>query len=224
MKTNNQSNHEKEGEIKEALGRLYKKVGELELTQKSEREQDRKELKAWAQTNLKQTELVTRQTETIEKLLEQLKQREGLLKEWSERSNASPTASSAWSSPSGNMPEMGTQHPEIRELQRHIMSQLEEMPSTLRRRRIEGIYQTLNGTTPPPTSISTDKLTLEKPRLWASILPAIISAGIVTGCLEIFPPPSPGVTLSYLREIKNRVGWTNAKLTRIEGTLKHPAR
>ena len=39
-------------EIKEVVGRLYKQITQLEVTQKSERAQDRAELAAWAQTNL----------------------------------------------------------------------------------------------------------------------------------------------------------------------------
>jgi len=64
------------GEVKEALGRLYKKVNELEISQKTEREQDRAELKAWAQTNLIQTQLLNKQTAVIELLTQELKNKE----------------------------------------------------------------------------------------------------------------------------------------------------
>lgn len=63
-------------EIKEVVGRLFKQITQLEVTQKSERAQDRAELKAWAQTNLIQTQLLAQQTATIEILTKELKHSE----------------------------------------------------------------------------------------------------------------------------------------------------
>ena len=65
-------------EIKEVVGRLHKKITELEISQKLEREQDRAELKAWAQTNLIQTQLSAKQTAVIEILTTELKNSERL--------------------------------------------------------------------------------------------------------------------------------------------------
>jgi hypothetical protein len=60
-------------DIKEVVGRLYKKITELEVNQKSDREKDRAELAAWAQTNLIQTQLLGKQTAVIEILTTELK-------------------------------------------------------------------------------------------------------------------------------------------------------
>jgi hypothetical protein len=60
-------------DIKEVVGRLYKKITELEVNQKSDREKDRAELAAWAQTNLIQTQLLGKQTAVIEILTAELK-------------------------------------------------------------------------------------------------------------------------------------------------------
>ena len=65
-------------DIKEVVGRLYKKITELEINQKSDREQDRAELSAWAQTNLIQTQLLGKQTAVIEILTTELKHSERL--------------------------------------------------------------------------------------------------------------------------------------------------
>lgn len=65
-------------DIKEVVGRLYKKITELEINQKSDREQDRAELAAWAQTNLIQTQLLGKQTAVIEILTAELKHSERL--------------------------------------------------------------------------------------------------------------------------------------------------
>ena len=69
-------------DVKEVVGRLYKKITELEINQKSDREQDRAELSAWAQTNLIQTQLLGKQTVAIETLTAELKHSERLSQQW----------------------------------------------------------------------------------------------------------------------------------------------
>ena len=63
-------------EIKEALGRLYKRVEEAEVTQKEQREKDRQVLNLWAETNLIQTELLQKQTRLIDQLTQELQKNE----------------------------------------------------------------------------------------------------------------------------------------------------
>jgi hypothetical protein len=65
-------------DIKEVVGRLYKKITELEVTQKLDRDKDRAELAAWAQTNLIQTQLLGKQTAVIERMTAELKHSERL--------------------------------------------------------------------------------------------------------------------------------------------------
>jgi hypothetical protein len=65
-------------DVKEVVGRLYKKITELEINQKLDREKDRAELAAWAQTNLIQTQLLGKQTAVIEILTAELKHSERL--------------------------------------------------------------------------------------------------------------------------------------------------
>jgi hypothetical protein len=69
------------GEVKVALGRLYKEFDNFKLSQKSEREKDRAELQAWAQTNLIQNQLLNKTMATIELLTNELRN-QGL--SWSE--------------------------------------------------------------------------------------------------------------------------------------------
>lgn len=47
------------GEVKIALGRLYREFENFKQSQKTERERDRAELQAWAQTNLIQNQLLS---------------------------------------------------------------------------------------------------------------------------------------------------------------------
>jgi chromosome segregation ATPase len=61
------------GEVKIALGRLYREFEGFKLSQKTERERDRAELQAWAQTNLIQNQLLSKAMVTIEMLTGELK-------------------------------------------------------------------------------------------------------------------------------------------------------
>ena len=62
-----------QGEIKIALGRLYREFESFKQSQKTERERDRAELQAWAQTNLIQNQLLSKAMVTIEMLTGELK-------------------------------------------------------------------------------------------------------------------------------------------------------
>lgn len=64
------------GELKEAIGIIFKQVNDLGISQKNEREQDKKVLNEWAQTNLNLTQLLSRQTATIEFLTQEIKNKE----------------------------------------------------------------------------------------------------------------------------------------------------
>ncbi|MGJ5632459.1 hypothetical protein, partial [Nostoc sp. CALU 1950] len=61
------------GEVKIALGRLYREFENFKQSQKTERERDRAELQAWAQTNLIQNQLLSKAMVTIEMLTTELK-------------------------------------------------------------------------------------------------------------------------------------------------------
>jgi chromosome segregation ATPase len=61
------------GEVKIALGRLYREFENFKQSQKTERERDRAELQAWAQTNLIQNQLLSKAMVTIEMLTGELK-------------------------------------------------------------------------------------------------------------------------------------------------------
>ncbi|WP_341532261.1 hypothetical protein WKK05_41320 (plasmid) [Nostoc sp. UHCC 0302] len=75
------------GEVKTALGRLYREFESFKQSQKTERERDRVELQAWAQTNLVQSQLLTKAMATIEILTKELKN-QNLSSNESEQNNA----------------------------------------------------------------------------------------------------------------------------------------
>lgn len=69
------------GELKEAIGIIFKQVNDLGISQKNEREQDKKVLNEWAQTNLNLTQLLSRQTATIEILTQEMKNKDNSWKQ-----------------------------------------------------------------------------------------------------------------------------------------------
>jgi hypothetical protein len=62
-----------QGEVKIALGRLYREFENFKQSQKTERERDRVELQAWSKTNLIQSQLLNQAIATIESLTTELK-------------------------------------------------------------------------------------------------------------------------------------------------------
>ncbi|AFZ28302.1 CobQ/CobB/MinD/ParA nucleotide binding domain-containing protein (plasmid) [Cylindrospermum stagnale PCC 7417] len=113
------------GEVKTALGRLYKEFESFKLSQKAEREKDRAELQAWAQTNLIQNQLLSQAMATIELLTKELKN-QGVSWNEFERSNAdlkqelsrllSPSQSTPKSSPTLESLELKGLKSEVSEL------------------------------------------------------------------------------------------------------------
>lgn len=218
------------GEIKEALGRLYKKVNDLEISQKAEREQDRAELKAWAQTNLIQTQLISKQTAVIELLTQELKNKENswqqselnsdsLLKELALLKNQLQTTPK--SSPQ-------TESYELKGLKAEVLSL---------RQALNSIPTKLDQINTLQTSIQTRLLSLETQKeisqtedlslnysSWVKAGPPALVFLILFFSLSwigsaIFPARTPADTMAYLQEIWERTGWTNTKLQRIEKRL-----
>lgn len=73
---NESLNNQGIAELKEAFGRLYKRVEEAEAANKAQREKDREVLHLWAETNLVQTELLGKQTKLIDQLTQELRKNE----------------------------------------------------------------------------------------------------------------------------------------------------
>jgi small-conductance mechanosensitive channel len=219
------------GEIKEALGRLYKKVNELEITQKAEREQDRAELKAWAQTNLIQTQLISKQTAVIELLTQELKNSENSRQQSELLSENLLQELALLKNQLQNMPKPSPQieSVELKGLKAEILSL---------RQALSSIPTKLDQINNNQTSIETQLLSLENQKIISQIeeggwdysswrkagqtaLVFLILFFILSGIgSAIFPPRTPADTMAYLQEIWNRTGWANTKLQRIEKKLR----
>lgn len=219
------------GELKEALGRLYKKVNDLEISQKAEREQNRAELKAWAQTNLIQTQLLNKQIAVIEILTQELKSKENsweqleqnssdLLKELNLLREQLPTTLT---------PTASLESVELKGLKAEI---------SFLRQALNSIPTKLDTINKTQTKIETRLLSLEiqkensqeedmgwnysswqKAGQTASVF--LILFFILSGIgSAIFPPRTPADTMAYLEEIWQRTGWANTKLQRMEKKLR----
>lgn len=227
------------GEVKEALGRLYKKVLELESSQKTEREQDRAELKAWAQTNLIQTQLLSKQTAVIELLTQELKNKENLeqqsellsetlLQELMLLKNQLPNILK--SSPKTENLELKGLKNEVATLKTSlgaaltlldkITKQTSSVPTMTQEERTRLIGNTIR--LMQEHKIGDWRSSWEKnQKKYASVALAglILFFGLSWVGGQIFPPRTSDETLVYLQEIWNRTGWVNTKLQRIEKKL-----
>ncbi len=214
------------GEVKEALGRLYKKVNDLEISEKAEREQNRAELKAWAQTNLIQTQLLSKQTAVIELLTQELKNKENssqqsellsetLLQELMLLKNQ--LSSIPKSSPKTENLDLKGLKNEVSALKtiiRPFPTKLNEI--TKNQTNIVTRLSTLEiQTISSPKDLDSDDSSWGK--AWKNALAFLILFFVLSGIgSRIFPPRTPDETLGYIQSIWERTGWTNTKLQRLE--------
>ncbi len=224
------------GEVKEALGRLYKKVNELEISQKAEREQDRAELKAWAETNLIQTQLLNKQTAVIELLTQELKNKEN---SWQQSEQNSETLLKELALLKNQLQSMPSPSPQIENVELRALShdvavltktlvtvltrldtisqQTSSLPTTLKSERTQSIVATVK--------LMQEKGVGDWRSSWSKHRQEYVSLALVGLVLfftlswavgQIFPPRTPKLTLEYLQSIWERTGWANSKLSRIE--------
>ncbi|MHC5861931.1 hypothetical protein [Nostoc sp.] len=213
------------GEVKTALGRLYREFESFKQSQKTERERDRAELQAWAQTNLIQNQLLSKAMVTIEMLTTELKNQNLSSNEY-EQNNA-----------------------DLRQELTPLLTQLKNMPkstATLESLEFKGLKsevlqlkqngnQLLNHTqklttaiqelknTPPPKPITIEKeVYRDKP---SAIYGAMAAATAFFTLFfffignQVIPVKISDDFETQLRAIWSRTGYSNVKLQRIEKRL-----
>ncbi len=224
------------GQLKEAIGRLYKEFNDFKISQKAEREQDRAELKAWAETNLIQTKLLNKQTAVIELLTQELKNKEN---SWQQSEQNSETLLKELALLKKQLQTTPKPSPQIENLElkglkssvsalttalgpaltklESISQQTKSVPTTLKEERTRAIAQTVKYM--QSNQIGDWRSNWSKHRQeYVSLALAGLFLFFTLSWLggQIFPPRTPDETLGYLQEIWNRTGWTNTKLQRIE--------
>ena len=224
------------GQLKEAVGRLYKEFNDYKISQKAEREQDRAELKAWAQTNLIQTQLTSKQTAVIELLTQELKNKEN---SWQQSELNSETLLKELALLKNQLSSMPKSSPQIENLElKGLKIEVAELKTTLR--AVWKTVEEISGETSlVPTQLKKERTELIKATIqfmqenqigdwrssWSKNRKQYASVALVGLILffslswvggQIFPPRTSAETLGYLQSIWNRTGWTNTKLQRIE--------
>ncbi|MBW4429273.1 MAG: hypothetical protein KME50_33975 [Nostoc desertorum CM1-VF14] len=213
------------GEVKIALGRLYREFDSFKQSQKTERERDRAELQAWAQTNLIQNQLLSKAMVTIEMLTGELKN-QNLSSSESEQNNEN-----------------------LRQELTPLLTQLKNMPkstATLESLEFKGLKseitelkqnwnQLLNHTknltmviqelknTPPPKPITIEKEVYRSEPLSQYGMMGLITTSFALSMFfalnQFIPVKISNDFNNYLQAIWQRTGFTNTKLQRVERYL-----
>jgi len=218
------------GAVKEALGRLYKEFESFKLSQKSEREKDRAELQAWAQTNLIQNQLLNKVMATNELLTNELKN-QGVSWNEFEQSNENlklelirsveQSLSSQRSSPASDNLEYKGLKSEIsglRNILTHPESGVQKSLVTLGQ-MVQSNRELIN-----LVNLKTDNLKgevfLYRPHMkTAAVLFGFMSSFVLFFVLKFVPVHLSDDMEATIDETWNRSGYSNTKLQRVEKHL-----
>ncbi|BAY96070.1 hypothetical protein IQ278_26125 [Tolypothrix sp. LEGE 11397] len=213
------------GEVKTALGRLYKEFESFKQSQKTERERDRAELQAWAQTNLIQNQLLSKAMVTIEMLTTELKT-QNLSSNELEKNNADLMQQlTLFMSQLQNTP---TSSPMLENLEfKGLRSEVAALKSNWNdlvshTNRLTTVIQELRNTPPPkPITIEKEVYRSEPISKYGTIgMFTAFSTLSIFFILNLFIPVRISDDIhDYLQAIWQRTGFTNTKLQRVERYL-----
>jgi hypothetical protein len=213
------------GEVKIALGRLYREFDSFKQSQKTERERDRAELTAWAQTNLIQNQLLSKAMVTIEMLTGELKNQNLSWNEF-EKNNTDliqqltllqgQSQSISKSSPTLESLELKGLKSEITELKhgwKIIVAHIE---------KLNGTIQELKNT-PQPKPITIEKEVYRSEPLsqfgMMGLITTMFALSMFFALNQFIPVKISDDFNNYLQAIWQRTGFTNTKLQRVERYL-----
>lgn len=213
------------GEVKTALGRLYREFESFKQSQKTERERDRAELQAWAQTNLIQNQLLSKAMVTIEMLTTELKNQNLSWNEF-EQSNAdlrqelTPLLTQL-----KNMPKSSAtlESLEFKGLKSEVLQLKQNWDSLLiHTKNLTTVIQELKNT-PPPKPITIEKEVYRSEPIGKygtmGLFTALFSLSIFVIFNQFIPVKTSDDFNNYLQAIWQRTGYSNVKLQRIEKRL-----
>ncbi len=214
-----------QGEVKIALGRLYREFESFKQSQKTERERDRAELQAWAQTNLIQNQLLSKAMVTIEMLTTELKNQNLSSHEYEQNNENLRQELTPLLTQLKNMPKSSAT---LESLEfKGLKSEITELKHGWK--IIVAHIEKLNGTiqelknTPHPKPI-----TIEKEVYRAEPLTKYGMMGLITTVFalsmffllnQFIPVKISNDFNNYLQAIWQRTGFTNTKLQRVERYL-----
>lgn len=225
LSTGNSVESSELGEVKTALGRLYKEVESLKQSQKTERERDRAELQAWAQTNLIQNQLLSKAMVTIEMLTAELKA-QNLSSNELEKNNADLMQQlTLFMTQLQNTPKSS---PTIESLEfKGLKSEVSALKSSWQElvshtnRLTESIRELKNTPRPQPITIEKEVYRSEGviKYFWVGLFTALSTLSIFFIWNQFIPMRISDNVETYLQAIWERTGWTNTKLERVERRL-----
>ncbi|WP_392476821.1 hypothetical protein [Nostoc sp. C110] len=213
------------GEVKIALGRLYREFENFKQSQKTERERDRAELQAWAQTNLIQNQLLSKAMVTIEMLTGELKN-QNLCSNESEQSNENLRQElTPLLTQLKNMPKSTAtlESLEFKGLKSEVLQLRQNWDSLLNHtQKLTMVIQELKNSPPPePITIEKEVYRAEPISKYGTmgLFSALFTLLIFLGFNQFIPVKTSDDFNNYLQAIWQRTGYSNVKLQRIEKRL-----
>ncbi|QLE52977.1 hypothetical protein FD724_34005 (plasmid) [Nostoc sp. C057] len=214
-----------QGEIKIALGRLYREFENFKQSQKTERERDRAELQAWAQTNLIQNQLLSKAMVTIEMLTTELKNQNLSSNEYEQSNESLRQELTPLLTQLKNMPKSSAtlESLEFKGLKSEITELKQNWNQLLNHtQRLTTVIQELkNSPRPEPITIEKEVYRSEPISKYGTmgLFSALFTLLIFLGFNQFIPVKTSDDFNNYLQAIWQRTGYSNVKLQRIEKRL-----
>jgi hypothetical protein len=214
-----------QGEVKIALGRLYREFENFKQSQKTERERDRAELQAWAQTNLIQNQLLSKAMVTIEMLTGELKNQNLSSNEY-EKNNAdlmqqlAPLITQLKNTPKSTAT---LESLELKGLKSEVLQLKQNWDSLLiHTKNLTTVIQELKNS-PPPKPITIEKEVYRSEPLsqygMMGLITTMFALSMFFALNQFIPVKISNDFNNYLQAIWQRTGYSNVKLQRIEKRL-----
>ncbi|MEA5605677.1 hypothetical protein [Nostoc sp. UHCC 0252] len=223
--TANSVESSEQGEVKIALGRLYREFENFKQSQKTERERDRAELQAWAQTNLIQNQLLSKAMVTIEMLTTELKNQNLSSNEYEKNNEDLRQELTPLLTQLKNMPKSSAtlESLEFKGLKSEITELKQNWNQLLNHtQKLTTVIQELKNSPPPePITIEKEVYRAEPISKYGTmgLFSALFTLLIFLGFNQFIPVKTSDDFNNYLQAIWQRTGYSNVKLQRIEKRL-----
>ncbi|WP_373527131.1 hypothetical protein [Nostoc sp.] len=214
-----------QGEVKIALGRLYREFDSFKQSQKTERERDKAELQAWSKTNLIQSQLLNQAIATIEMLTKELKNQNLSSSEYEKNNEDLRQELTPLLTQLKNMPKSTAtlESLEFKGLKSEVL-QLKQNGNQLlsHTKNLTTVIQELKNS-PPPKPITIEKEVYRSEPLsqygMMGLIITIFALSMFFGLNQFIPVKISNDFNNYLQSIWQRTGYSNVKLQRIEKRL-----
>ncbi|RCJ37303.1 hypothetical protein A6770_40285 [Nostoc minutum NIES-26] len=214
------------GEVKIALGRLYREFDSFKQSQKTERERDRAELQAWAQTNLIQNQLLSKAMVTIEMLTVELKNQN---LSWNEFEQSNETLRQELTHLLSQSQNISKSSSTLESLEfKGLKSEIQEFKSNwndllIHTNKLTTVIQELKNS-PPPKPITIEKEVYRSEPIgkygMMGFFTALFTLSVFLVFNQFIPVKISDDIHNYLQGIWRRTGYTNVKLQRVEKRLR----